>query len=258
MRRIGYMWVVVAVLAAALRAAGGGEAALQPAVGAPREEPAEGEGVQMVRFLLGSRLVEGRLVHEDVKGLRVENPDGSVIGYDKAGLKDLQRFEITPAQYHEKAGDRYADRLWDFVDDLDDFARARKAYQKSLAITESASVRQKLEALEREREEWQKEFLRRKDVEEAEARAEAARLEKEMAEKEAQGQAKLAETVEQQAIQLKELEGRLKTLEDTTRLMRDRIAELRHDLERLEDDVRRQWNSIRIYFRNIRIEGERQ
>jgi predicted nuclease with TOPRIM domain len=212
----------------------------------------------MVRFLLGSRLVEGRLVHEDVKTLRVESFAGSVIGYDKAGLKDLQRYELSVAQYYEKAGDYYADRLWDFDDDLNDFAQVRKAYQKSLSGAESASVQQKLQSLERDREEWQKEFRRRKDIEEAEARAEAAKIEKQMAEKQAEGQAKLAEALEAQGLELKELGGRVRGLEDTTRLMRDRISELRRDVERLERNMLEQWNSIRIYFRNIHIEGEQE
>jgi len=255
-----HLWIVVAMLGVAAVCA-----AAQNAADVPEAEPAvppeasEGEAaagaaeerVEMVRFVLGRKAVEGRLVMEDETVLRVEGLDGTVVGYEKATLRDVQRYDLRASRYHEKMGDYYVGRLWDFEDDLTDFARARREYRRALSIADTAAVRQKLADLQREREEWQQELLRRKAVEQAEARVEAAVLEKEMLQQQLQSQQEVADELERHALLLEELEGRIERLEDSSRLARERLADLRRDVERLERDVLRHWRSIRVYLRDF-------
>ncbi len=267
MRISNSMWLIVVVALAAVVAWGAPQEkgdvqketaeAAPPSAEASENEPevediSEAE-VAMARIKLSHTTIEGRIVHEDERLLRIESIAGSIIGYDKRSVKEVTRFAIPAHVYHERLGDHYAEQLWDFEDDLNDFVRARKAYQRSLNIASTAAVQQKLEHLAQEREKWQEEVLQRHEIQEALDRAETARLEKERAEQTLKEQQQLYGLLEKQTRLISKLEDRLKALERGNYLIRLRLDDLKDDIDDLEDDFRRRWYRYRVYSRRVEI-----
>lgn len=191
----------------------------------------------MIRFLMRTGMAEGRIISEDADLMRIELLSGGIIGYQVKDLKNPERLMVTPAQYQEKVGDCFSGQLWDFEDDLDDYARARTAYRRSLDIAPDPGVEKKLEKLTAEREELQKELLRRKEVEAAEERAETARLDREAVEQELKQLKELEEMLKHQSGLLDKIVEKIKDSDQTDKLLKDRTAELKKDLDDLADEV---------------------
>jgi hypothetical protein len=252
MAAIRKLWaVIVIVLSLCITLAAIGEQGdARPGAGAQATEgtvaPADASkgGIPMVRFVLRDAVQEGRLVSEDEGTLRVESLSGSVIGYRKADFKNLERFSLSPEAYYERVGDYFADQLWDFKDDLNDFARARRAYQKSLNAAPTESAKEKLEELASQREVWQKEMLLRQEILAAEARAESARLEKEATQRKLKDLQDIADG-------LGTLEERVKAMEQSEKLTQARLQDIRHEIRNLQDDVYRRFDRVYVVIRRI-------
>ena len=172
------------------------EAATPPAPRLAEPAPAaDTEPVAMIAFTVGSRILEGRLLAEDDEWLRIQMLDGHPIGFAKADVKDIRRTALPAGQYHEQVGDYLAERAAKAEAQPDDYSRARVAYRKSLYLAQSDTVRQKLDGLAAERQERHQEELRRKEIQEADARIEVARLEKEAIQKRIEDSEAMADTM---------------------------------------------------------------
>ena len=199
----------------------------------------EGGNIPMARIVMGRKHITGRIVFENNKIIRIEHVDGGVAGYEKQKVKEIQRDSLDPAIYYEQVGDFYASRLWDLLDDLNDFAQAHQAYRRALSHETSQETRDRIlkknERLNLERQQWHHEELRRIAVRKAQEEAELVRVQRQLVEKQLQ-------TAGETARSLERLQGRVAALEAHLRDMARRHGHLREivdDLDDAVDDLRR-------------------
>ena len=214
-----------------------------PAVGVQAEaEEAVSRGIKMADFSIRGRLVRGRITHEDDKTIKIEQIGAGEIGYDKALIADLKRYALSRSEYNEMLGDFYADKTWDFKDDEDDFVQARRSYEKALAgaLEEGAEERlqNKIGHILKERNEWQQEAIMRVELQKAEDEAEAARLQKELTQKNLDAADRFGELADKLQGRVGRLESNADLLARELRDVNRVISDMRRDIERLEDDVR--------------------
>jgi len=253
MRPILQAWLTAAVLLIpSLRAAPEGPTA----AGEPQPARAEPPTVPVVRFALGKTIVRGKVVGEDDQMLRVEGLDGSVIGYSKDTVRDIERAPMPAAQYHEMVGDYFLERASLAQGTPDDFVRARRAYQKSLSLRPTPEVTDKLAQVAGEREEWQREALRRKELEEAQARIELVKLQKETLEKELALQRETLAAVQEQARTLAQAQRRMDELARAVAFIQAQNRELQLKLRDMEDDISSKWGRISIYLKNVQVDRD--
>jgi archaellum component FlaC len=183
----GVVVVLVALLASAVLGATPRRPQV-PAPALPAALPADQAAapVLMVEldFADGSR-VTGRLAAEDADTISVTALDGSTTAYRRASVKQVQRYTIPAADYAEQAGDYLARRFWRAENPPDTYVQAREQYEAALTLNEAAKdhrrLVEKLEALEKDRQAWQTEMVRRAEVKNAQDQAELTRLESEVA-----------------------------------------------------------------------------
>jgi len=194
----------------------------------PAEAAAPGqEPVPMMSFVANRTLHRGRVLYEDEEAVLLEKPGGGSVRYRKDQITDVRRFQLSPAAYWEEVGDYFMDRLWERTDDLTNYHKARTAYLKSLGFTDRRAVRDKMQRLEAEREQLQRELMRQQELAKAREEAEKARLEKERLEKELNSLPDLQRTVKGQTQALRDLRYAVR---DMNRKMK-RIEEKIDDLE---------------------------
>ena len=213
--------------------------------------------IPVVRFALGKMIVRGRLLTETEDMLHVENVNGSVIGYRRSDIKGLQRRDMPAEAYHEMVGDRHKDNVWDFKDDPDDFARAHRAYEKSLTIRVTESATAKMARLQKEREEWQREMLRRKELEEADARIALLRRQKEALQEQAEAQRDIVDLLAQQAEALRKMAARQIDIARGLERVSERLRAVQRDVDDLETDIARKWGRISIHLKNVDVDRDR-
>jgi hypothetical protein len=226
--------VLTALGLAAALSLGAAEEEAQPAVGqADVAEPLGPNEVQMVELDFGERRVTGRLIMETENMIRVESPAGGAIGYDKGTIESIRRYVLPAHLYHERLGDSARDRAWS--DEAPDrFLEARRAYRRALELARAPEDRQrlehKLENLTEERQEWQREALRREELRKAAAEADLTELEKELAEE------RLA-TLQRHEQILEQMQRVIQDMQEENRDIRYAIDNLHRHVEELEDDV---------------------
>ncbi|MFO7958358.1 MAG: hypothetical protein R6X33_14825 [Candidatus Brocadiia bacterium] len=220
-------------LAAVLSAGAAEEGAQREPEQADVEEPLGADEVQMVELNFGERRVVGRLIMETHNMIRLESPAGGAIGYDKGTIESIRRYTVPAYQYHERLGDAVRDRAWS-ADAPDRFIEARRAYRRALELARKAEDRQrlehKLENLTEERQEWQREALRREELRKAAAEADLTELEKELAEE------RLA-TLQRHEQILQQMQRFIQDMQEENRDIRYAIDNLQRRVVELEDDV---------------------
>lgn len=193
-------------------------------------------GVQMVELVFDGRKVRGRIVLETDELMRIESVGGGIIGYGKDDRTQIRRFSIGRCAYYEEQGDYFRERAWKVEDAPTEFVKARQAYQQALAHAEVEEDRVRLEArlagVASDRDEWQKEVMRKAEIDKARQEAELVRLEQEL--------------TRQKLTTLRRHENNIQQLRTTQAEMEQqmgRIIVLLEDLDRkfedLEDDVHR-------------------
>lgn len=214
----------------------------------PEVEVAPAEGtVQMVELTLEGRKVSGRVVFEDDELIRVERLGAGVIGYRKDLVREVNRFTISPEAYLERVGDHHHTAAWDSEDSPALFIKARQAYQRALAQSAGtqnrARLSAKLDAIDADRAEWQKEALRREEIHRARHETELVKLEMEVARQ------KLA-ALKRQDEQIQQLWAALREMEQHRAYVLAALDDFGRAIEDLEEDVDRLRDLDRIYIRN--------
>jgi len=241
-------WLAGAVLlgGAALAGAAEQEAADKPTPPPGTQEavsaeaaglPTEPDGaVPMVELSLEGTTVRGRLISETDQVIRVEPFGGGTIGYRKDAVGSLRRFSVTGEAYYEEYGDYWHERAWTAEDAPAAFIRARQALQKALLRVRHEEARArlnaKLQAIAADREEWQKEALRKAELDAVRRQAELAELEKELT------QEKIA-ALKRQDQEIQRLQVALGETQRQTQHLLNVVVDIGRRLDRLEDDVDR-------------------
>lgn len=226
--------VVTALGLAAVLSVGATEESEQPAPEQrAAEQASEPNQVQMVELDFGERRVAGRLIMETENMIRVESSAGGAIGYDKGRIESIRRYAVPVHQYHERLGDTARERAWS--DEAPDrFLEARRAYRRALELARAPEDRQrlehKLENLTEERQEWQREALRREELRKAAAEADLTELEKKLTEE------RLA-TLQRHEQVLEQMQRVIQDMQEENRDVRYAIENLQRHVVELEDDV---------------------
>lgn len=184
--------------------------------------------VVIVKLEVKGRTIKGKLVSENEKLIKIQKLGSGEIGYSRTLVDKVERQTVTKDVYYEMVGDYYANRTWDFQNDLEDFIQARKNYARALAHAGSderkEELREKYEQIKEQRKEWEKEKLKQEVLRKAEEEAEIAELEKEM---------KLKELDDIRSYQL-----RIRQLEDMVAQLSGEVRYLRSLLRDVDDDLR--------------------
>lgn len=228
-----------------------------PAAGEPPPSDAEGPpagaeplvdsagNVEMVEITLDRRKIRGRLLDEDEGAIRIEGLGGGVIGYRKDRIRDLRRFRIPLSAYYEGRGQFHHERAWQVEDGPPEFIKARQALQKALAHAVSEKDRTRLaarlEALAADREEWQREAVRREEIKKAQHEAELVKLEKELAEEKLDG-------VRRHEQDIRELQDSLRRMQQQTRSFVTLVEDLNRKVRDIEDDLDRFFGAQRTFI----------
>lgn len=136
----------------------------EESTGAPEKQAEVAEEVQtpldeklrMARLTVArGRQKVGKVVYEDEGIIRLQELGGrATISYPKEIVSRTEMFTLDPHEYYERVGDAYAENLWDFENDLQEFSRATDAYRKSLGQKETKEVQAKYDRLMEERGKW--------------------------------------------------------------------------------------------------------
>ncbi len=232
------------VLTAALGAAANTAGPVEPAAEEEAREPSE--TVPMAEILVKDRRIRGRIVLETETSLRIDPPARSPVAYPLDSVQDIQRFTLPAHEYYEEVGDAWRDEAWEAQDPPEAFMRARRAYRKALERAPNAGdrerLRARLETIAAERDEWQQEALKEQQLRKAAHEADAARIEKELA------QERLASVRRQEQV-LEELKASLGQTEDRLRRLEYFAREVTREIEDLEKDIDRLYSRHRTYVR---------
>jgi vacuolar-type H+-ATPase subunit I/STV1 len=239
----GTAWLALSVILLAVSTRGEEQ---KPAP-APNEAQAEaaqpaapgGASVDMAELALEGRAVRGRVVFENDQVIRLESPDGGVIGYPKESIGGLRRFTLSRGAYEEEHGDYCRQHARQAEDALSEFAKARQAYQTAMAYAASDAdrlrLKAKLEAVAAERDEWQADEARKAQIEKMRQEAELIKLEKQLT------QEKLA-AFRQQEEDLRRLQVAFRDSQLQMQQFANAIADLARRMDALErymDDLER-------------------
>jgi len=202
----------------------------------PLPEPAG--AVPMVEFALEGTKVRGRLISETDQLIRVEPLGGGTIGYRKDAVGDLRRFSLSGEAYHEEYGDYWHERAWTADDPSAEFAKARQALQKALLYAGSddarARLNAKLQAVSADREEWQKEALRKAEVEAARQQADLARAQKELTQERLAALKRQEQDIQRIQAALGETQRQIQHLLNVAVDVGRRLDRLEEDMDRLD------------------------
>jgi len=249
---------VVAAVAVSLLLGGraiqaGQEGAAAPPAGEVAAEALEeledqpGDTVPMVEVPVGKSTVRGRLLSETDEMIKIESLGRGIIGYRKEGMAEIKRFDVTAADYYTRLGDFHHERAWRVEDGAEEFLKSRQAYLRALsagpAAAEEQSIRAKLELLSDDRDEWQKEALRKAELEKAQHEVELMKIRQEVAREQ------LKTAVEQQA-QIQALGNAMHELQDQMARLVAFVDKLSIDVEDLEDEVDDLDRRRRVYITN--------
>ncbi len=172
-----------------------------------------------------------------------ERLGGGEIGYDKNLVQDLKRYEVPRYAYHESVGDYWAAKAWDFEDDQIDFIKARKAYQVALSHSPSGTSKERLQTkhdnMLKERDEWQREAIRRQELLKAEEEAKNARLQKELTQRELAALKELSGVKEELQTTMDRLRNDIAALGREIRSINRALKDMEEDIEDLEARWRR-------------------
>ncbi|MHC4480433.1 MAG: hypothetical protein ACYS1C_05620 [Planctomycetota bacterium] len=220
-----------------------------PAPESPREvEAAPTEGViQMAELALEGRRVRGRVVSESDVIIRVESPGSGVIGYHKDAVEDLRRFTLSARAYFEGIGDYYQGAAWEADDAPAAFRKARQAYLRALAHGEDEAQKSrltsKLEAVAADREEWQREAMRREELEKIRHEKDLARLEKELT-------AERLAAIQRHEQQIEQLWQAVRDLDQHRQSVLAALDQMGHAIEELHEDVDHLRHRDRVFIRS--------
>jgi len=211
--------------------------------------------VPMVRLTLDNgQKITGMLQKEDEATLYVTSLGGGTIGYRRDLIKELSRFTLPTGEYAEQAGDFLAEQLWKVEDASAAYVSARQQYRQALSQTTTARDHQrllgKLDALEKEREAWQAEMLRRAEAEKAQQESELIRLEKELAEQKLATLRDHEGRLQQVELLTRQFQIALRQLQDQTDRIGRAVEEIDRDLAIVEDDVEDLERLDRIFVTN--------
>jgi hypothetical protein len=212
-----------------------------------RSAPADADGaatIAMVEVVSERETVRGRILHETEDQIKVESFGNGVIGYRKSDLREIRRFTLPAGSYYEELGDLHLLNAWEADDAAAEFIKARQAYVtaagRSLQQSDRDQIMTKLDLLAEEREEWQREALRREQLKQAQEQTELTRLQKQIA-------AEQLAVGRRQEQYIKEIEKAFREMQDQTQRMGDFVRLLEQKIEDLEDDVDR---LDRVYITN--------
>jgi len=211
--------------------------------------------VPMVRLTLDNgQKITGMLQKEDEATLYVTSLGGGTIGYRRDLIKELSRFTLPTGEYAEQAGDFLAEQLWKVEDASAAYVSARQQYRQALSQTTTARDHQrllgKLDALEKEREAWQAEMLRRAEAEKAQQESELIRLQKELAEQKLATLRDHEGRLQQVELLTRQFQIALRQLQDQTDRIGRAVEEIDRDLAIVEDDVEDLERLDRIFVTN--------
>ncbi len=237
----------VAVLAVALGSAVlGATAARQgpPTPKLPAALPADDAALPVLLVELtfndGHRLT-GKLAKEDDQSVSVTTLSGSTVAYPRSTLKDVQKYTMPAAGYAEQVGDYLSRGLWRAEDPPDTYVKAREQYQTALTLSPAAKDHQrlveKMEALEKERDAYQTEMVRRSDVKKAQDQAELTRLETEVARQKLSTLRDHEVRLQQQETQLRQLAVALSALQQQADATDTTVDDLDINLTQLSQDL---------------------
>jgi archaellum component FlaC len=207
----------------------------------PQSNAAPAQKVRMVEFRINERRVVGRLLEENEDSVRVRIPGSGTITFARGNVRDLKRYTVGRALYEEKLGDYYLDKTWDFENDEQEFANALKAYLQAIAAASESEQKERLRSKYRgsaeQRRAWQEESMRREKLQQARDRSEAARLQKELAQKKLDSFENLAKTV-------KELQSSAGQIREKTSSIDARLSQATRHINKLRDLLKRNWRAL--------------
>lgn len=197
--------------------------------------------VVMLRFKFHDRWVEGRWESETETTLKVASLTGSVIGYPRADITDLERYEISQARYLELQGDHLLESAYEQDDPAAALFKVRRTYLRALVEETDEEtvnrVRRKLDLVDAEREDAQAEAIRKERLRRERAETALVEAEKSLAEQ------KLVE-LKQQREALAEMHKAFVVMQKTVATLQERQDALlafagrtEEALDDLEDDV---------------------
>lgn len=193
-----------------------------------------GDKISLVELELKGRTITGRLISETEEVMKVKVLGAGEIGYSKKLINNVKRRSVTRDVYYEMVGDYYANRTWDFKNDLEDFIQARKNYARALLYARSEErkmeLREKYENIKKEREEWHRENVKQEELRKAEKEAQTAELEKELTRKQLENLESMR-AYRQRIFQLEDAVGQLSR---EVQRLRSLVFELEDELSDLE------------------------
>jgi hypothetical protein len=199
---------------------------------------AAGDEVAMAEVVLNGTTARGRIAYEDDETIRIETVAGSVIGYRKDRVTELNRFTLHPSTYHELRGDHQHERAAELPDPFAALTRARQAYQRALAHAPSekdrSRIQAKLQGVAAEREEIHNESLRQEEVARAREETELARIERQLTEEKLEALKRQEGDIRRLARQVTDLAHELEAIKDSVNRLERRIEDLDDDLDRLD------------------------
>jgi hypothetical protein len=242
------LWVALAL---AFLAMGAAEPAAEPktdAAAVPGVKVTKpGDTVSMVELTLSGRTVEGRLVYEDDKIIRIEPIGTGTIGYALNTIRGIRRFSIPASEFDERCGEYYQDHAWTANDPPAEFVRARQAYNRALlAATDDEArtrVKAKMEILTADRNEWQQEALREQDLELGRHQIDLVVLERQLTKQK-------IDALARQEQQIQDLQDAVRRIEDDAQTLAGTVDDLQADVLDMADEVGNLQNLDDIYVRN--------
>lgn len=192
------------------------------------------EKITLVELELKGRKITGRLISDTDDVMKVKVLGAGEIGYSWKLINNVKRRTVTRDVYYEMVGDYYANRTWDFKNDLEDFIQARKSYARALLYAKSderkAELREKYENIQQEREEWQRENVKQEQLRKAEKEADTAELQKELTRQKLDN----LESIQAYRRRIIQLEDAVGQLSREVQYLRSVVYELEDELSDLE------------------------
>jgi hypothetical protein len=224
--------------------------------GPPAEPAAEAQGsIAMAEVTLDSSTVRGRVLSETDDTIKLETFGSGVIGYRKSSVSSIRHLTLTPVAYYEEVGDFHHRRAWQVEEGATEFVQARQAYvtaqDQSTTAQERDRIRAKLDLLSQDREEWQKEALRKAALRKAEQEVELAKVQKDIAKEQLAG-------LHQQDQKIRELQVAVRDLQDQATRISVVIDQLGIRMDDLKDNVDRLGRLDRVFVtQNVFLDLQR-
>ena len=217
--------------------------------------------VRMVSFYLkDGRLVRGRELSRDSNSITLEELQEDIITINTYGRRDMEGVsyrQMPGFAYYLELAEYFKSRSWDLIDDIDDFTKAYRFYEKARQLAEGQDseivqdLERRVQILRTDQESWEQRIesispeLRKRDT-----LVTVNERMKKLGEEVNQILEELYDATEAIIKNYQVLEKRISDLEDNTSDLekdtRDSLKELRSDVNELRRDINRLYRRERI------------